>query len=244
MTIRVIINGANGKMGQLAVKTIQNESEFTLVGQLGRHDNLKEEIKKTNAQIVIDLTNAEAAFNNALTIIESNAHPIIGTSGLVKKQVEKLQALSKEKKLGGVIAPNFSLGALLMMKYAQEFAKYFNEVEIIEMHHNGKLDSPSGTAVRTAELIAAARTHAPVKPSSTKETVPGARGANYQDISIHSIRLPGVVADQQVIFGGTGETLSLAHRTIDRQCFMPGIVLACKKVTMLNELVYGLEHLL
>lgn len=244
MTIRIIINGANGKMGQLAVKTIQANSEFTLVGQLGRNDNLSDEIKNSKADVVVDLTNADAAFENAQAIINAGVHPVIGTSGLLKDQIKQLQSLCASKKLGGIIAPNFSLGALLMMKCAQEVAKYFNDVEIIEMHHNGKLDSPSGTAVRTAELIEAARVSAPTPLKNTRETIPGARGATYQHISIHSVRLPGTVADQHVIFGGTGETLSIQHHTIDRQCFMPGIVLACKKVQELNELVYGLEHVL
>lgn len=244
MTTRIIVNGANGKMGQLAVKTILNQPEFTLVGQLGRKDNLANEISTSKAQIVIDLTTAETAFNNTRTIIEAGAHPVIGTSGLLNDQVYQLQEICSEKKLGGIIAPNFSIGAVLMMKYSQEVVKYFPEVEIIEMHHNGKLDSPSGTATRTAELLAAARTTPPTTLKNTRETIPGARGANYQHIPIHAIRLPGLVAHQQIIFGGMGETLTIRHDSIDRQCFMPGIVLACKKVMELNQLIYGLEHIL
>lgn len=244
MTTRIIVNGANGKMGQLAVKTILNQPEFTLVGQLGRKDNLADEITKSKAQVVVDLTTAETAFNNTRTIIEAGAHPVVGTSGLLHDQVLQLQEMCSEKKLGGIIAPNFSIGAVLMMKYSQEFAKYFPEVEIIEMHHNGKLDSPSGTATRTAELLATARTAPPTTLKNTRETIPGARGANYQHIPIHAIRLPGLVAHQQIIFGGIGETLTIRHDSIDRQCFMPGIVLACKKVIGLKELVYGLEHIL
>lgn len=244
MTINIIVNGSNGKMGQLAVKTLQNTPGFTVVGQLGRTDNLASEIKNTQAQVVVDLTTAEAAFKNTQTIIECNAHPVIGTSGLLKEQIKELEKLCLQKKLGGIIVPNFSLGAVLMMKYSQECARYFPNVEIIEMHHNGKLDSPSGTAVRTAELIAAARTTHPTALENTRETVPGARGATYENITIHSVRLPGMVADQQVIFGGMGETLSIHHRTIDRQCFMPGVVLACQKVVTLKELMYGLEGVL
>lgn len=244
MSIRVLINGANGKMGRLAVKTLEDHPDFTVVGQLGRQHQLAHEIKQTQAQIVVDLTTAESAFKNTQTIIEANAHPVIGTSGLLRDQVQTLQKMCAEKKLGGIIAPNFSIGAVLMMKYSLEIAKYFPDVEIIEMHHNGKLDSPSGTAVRTAELIADARHQAPIVPQNARQTLPGARGANYQDIAIHSVRLPGVVADQQVIFGGTGETFTLQHRTIDRQCFMPGVVLACQKVVGLKELVYGLEYVL
>lgn len=244
MAIRVIVNGANGKMGQMAVKTLEQHSDFSIVGKLGRKDSLADTIKKTQAEIVIDLTNADSVFSNTKTIIENGAHPVIGTSGLLKDQVAELKKLSEVKKLGGIIAPNFSIGAVLMMKYAQEFAKYFPHVEIIEMHHQKKLDSPSGTAVRTAELISAARKQKPEIPSNTREVVKGARGASYEDIAIHSVRLPGLVAHQQILFGGTGETLTIRHDTIDRECFMPGIVLCCRKVQSLKNLVVGLENLL
>ncbi len=243
MAIRVLINGASGKMGQQAVKTIESDPAFVLAGQTGRKHDLAAEIKNTKADVVLDLTNADVVLKNLKTIIAAGAHPVIGTSGLLKEQVQELQTQCAKLKLGGIIAPNFSIGALLMMKHAQEIAKYYSDVEIIEMHHAGKLDSPSGTAVRTAELLALEQTKKPpLQP--TKETIKGARGATYQNIPIHSIRLPGLVAHQQIIFGGSGETLTIRHDSIDRQCFMPGIVLACKKVIGLKELVYGLEHVL
>ncbi len=244
MAIRIIVNGANGKMGQLAVKTLQDCPEFILVGLLGRKDDLAAEIKQSQAQIVVDLTTAETAFKNAQTIITQGAHPVIGTSGLLQDQVSQLQEICLKKQLGGIIVPNFSLGAVLTMKYAQDIVKYYPDVEIIEMHHNGKLDSPSGTAVRTAELLAAARTTSPSIPVNTRAVIAGARGATYKNIPIHAIRLPGLVAQQQIIFGGVGETITLRHDSIDRQCFMPGIVLACQKVSLLKELIYGLEHIL
>lgn len=244
MTIRVLINGAAGKMGQVTVKTLQDHSDFTVVGQTGRADDLAVAIKNTQATVVVDFTNAESALKNTQTIIENNAHPVIGTSGLIKKDVDELQKRCAEKKLGGIIAPNFSLGAVLMMKYAQEIVKYMPEVEIIELHHNGKLDSPSGTAVRTAEMLSAARTTTPNLPKNTKETIKGARGAYYQDIPIHAVRLPGFIASQQIIFGGLAETLTLSHNTIDRSCFMSGVIVACQKVLGLKTLVYGLEHVL
>ncbi len=244
MPLRVLVNGANGKMGQITVKTLSNHPEFTLVGATGRNDNLIEEIKKNNAQVVVDFTNAETILKNIQTIIEAGAHPVIGTSGILKDQVAQLQKRCSELKLGGIIAPNFSIGAVLMMKYAREISKYFSDIEIIEMHHNGKLDSPSGTAIRTAEMIAETRRGMPSLPKTTRETIPGARGANYLHTPIHSVRLPGLVAHQQVIFGELGETLTLRHDSIDRQCFMPGVILACKKVMELQKLVYGLEHIL
>lgn len=244
MTIRVLVNGANGKMGRITVKAVENDPDLTLVGATGRNNNLAEEIKKSQAQVVVDLTNADSVFKNAEIIIASGAHPVIGTSGLKNADVEKLQQRCKEVKLGGIIVPNFSLGAVLLMKQAQAIAKYFPHIEIIEMHHNEKLDSPSGTAVRAAELLANSRATIPSAPKNTRETVPGARGASYLDIPIHAIRLPGCVAHLQILFGGTGETVTLRHDTIDRQCFMPGVILACKKVAGLSEMVYGLEHLL
>jgi 4-hydroxy-tetrahydrodipicolinate reductase len=243
MAIRVIVNGANGKMGQASVNAIKQDPALILVGQLGRNDSLSDEIKNTKAQVVVDFTNAENVLQNTLTIIDAGAHPVIGSSGLLQDQVNMLRDRCEKSKLGGIIAPNFSLGAVLMMKHAQEMAKYFPNVEIIEMHHAGKLDSPSGTAVRTAEMLSAARRNPPATLPN-RETLPGARGANYQNIPIHAIRLPGFLAHQQIIFGSSGETLTIRHDTIDRQCFMPGVILACKKVIELKKMIFGLENLL
>jgi 4-hydroxy-tetrahydrodipicolinate reductase len=245
MGIRVLVNGAAGKMGQLAVKTISSDPEFILVGETGRSDDLGAQIQKSAADVVLDLTNAHVALANLETIINAGARPVIGTSGLLKEQVLRMQSRCKELKLGGIIASNFSLGAVLMMKHAQEMARYFPHVEIIEMHHDGKLDSPSGTAVRTAEMLSSERSLSnDAHKKHTTETLKGARGAVYEDIHIHSIRLPGLVAHQQIIFGGLGETLTIRHDSIDRQCFMPGVTLACKKVMGLDSLVYGLECVL
>lgn len=244
MSIRILVNGANGKMGQLATIIINEHPDFTLVGTTQRNNDLGTEIKKSNAQVVIDFTHAEAVLKNAKIIIDAGAHPIIGTSGLLQDQVKLLQAHCAKLKLGGIIAPNFSLGAVLMMKYAQEIAKYFPQVEIIEMHHAGKLDSPSGTAIRTAEMIAEKRLNITSLAEKGHETIPNARGATYQQIPIHSVRLPGIVAQQQVIFGGNGETLTIRYDTVDRHCYMPGIILACQKVLQLDRLVYGLEHII
>jgi 4-hydroxy-tetrahydrodipicolinate reductase len=244
MPIRVLVNGAEGKMGNFVVKAVSAAPDFTLVGQTGRIHDLMQEIKNSQPQVVVDFTQAESAYKNTRIIIEAGACPVIGTTGLLKKQITDLQQQCEELKLGGVVAPNFSLGAVLMMKYAKAAARYFPHVEIIEMHHNGKLDSPSGTAVRSAELIAEARLCSPKFAANTHETVPGARGALYQEIPIHSVRLPGLVAHQQIIFGSLGETLTFRHDSIDRQCFMPGVLLACQKVLQLDRLVYGLEELM
>ncbi len=243
MQTKVIVNGAYGKMGALACKTIVDHPQFQLVASLGRNDNLQQAILAHAAQIVIDLTSADCAYENSLIIINSGVHPIIGTTGLMGDEIATLQKLSAEKKLGGVIAPNFSLSALLMMRFAEQAARLLPEVEIIESHHQQKVDAPSGTAIKTAELIAGARV-TKKNQLALKELVAGARGANHHDVPIHSVRLPGVLARQQVIFGNTGETLSITHDSIDRSCFMPGIILACQRVTTCQQLFYGLEKLL
>lgn len=243
MPIRVIVNGATGKMGSLASTTLKNHPEFELVARLSSKDNLAQAIKTTHAQIVVDLTRADCVYENSLTIIQAGAHPVIGASGLLAEQVSELKTICEQEKLGGIIAPNFSIGAVLMMIFAAKAAEYLPEVEIIEAHHQQKLDAPSGTAIKTAELIAAAR-KSPKNKLTLKELIPGARGGNYEDINIHSLRLPGVLAKQDVIFGSQGETLSISHNSIDRQCFMPGVVLACQKVMGLDQLVYGLESIL
>ena len=242
MSIRVLVNGANGRMGLASVKAIESDPELVLVAQIGKHNNLAAAIKENNAQVVVDFTNAEVISNNLQTIIDAGAHPVIGTSGLLGGDVKKFQEQCAQLKLGGIIAPNFSLGAVLMMKYAQEMAKYFSYVEIIEMHHEGKLDSPSGTALRTAEMLAA--NFKPAEKKKNRDTIPGSRGASHHEIPIHAIRMPGLVAHEQIIFGALGETLTLRHDSIDRECFMPGVRMACKKVVGLDELVYGLEHVL
>ncbi len=242
MHIRVLVNGAPGRMGQLAVKTINEHPDFLLVATTQRNSDLAAEIKKSEAQVVIDVTNAISVLKNASIIIDAGARPVIGTSGLLPNQIKVLQERCATLKLGGIIAPNFSLGAVLMMKYAQEIAKYFPHVEIIEMHHAGKSDSPSGTAIRTANILAKARLHTP-QLMQNHETITGARGATLEQIPIHSIRLPGLMAHQQVIFGGDGETLTLRCDTIDRSCYAAGIVLACRKALELDHLVYGLEQI-
>lgn len=241
--IRVIVNGAKGKMGLLACQTLNRDKDFDLVAELGKHDDLAQSIANTKAQVVLDLTRADCVYENSKIIIQSGARPVIGSSGLVDAQIQELNALCETRQLGGIIVPNFSIAATLMMLFASKAAEYLSEVEIIEAHHQQKLDSPSGTALKTAEMIAAARMNVKNK-LELKEMIPGARGAVFHDINIHSLRLPGILARQEIIFGSLGETLSVVHNSIDRQCYMPGIVLACHKVLGLSSMVYGLEQIL
>ena len=241
--IRVLINGSKGRMGQESIKAVRADAELDLVAQTDLSDNLAQIIEQSKAQVVLDFTTAAVAMEVSASIIQSGARPVIGTSGLLPEQVAELKQLCKQQNIGGIIAPNFAIGAVLMMKYSQDAARYFPQAEVVELHHNGKLDAPSGTAIKTANLIAEARDSVP-ETIAEKEILPGARGANAEGIRIHSIRLPGLVAHQEVLFGGQSQTLNIRHDSTHRDSFMPGVCLACKKVMELNELVYGLEHLL
>jgi 4-hydroxy-tetrahydrodipicolinate reductase len=243
MKPKVIVNGAKGRMGSLAVKAIQEDSELELVGATDHGDNLREAILNKKANIVVDLTVASVAYEMSLAIIEAGACPVIGTSGLLPEQINSIKELAAKKNISGVIAPNFAISAVLMMKFAQEAAKYLPDAEIIELHHDGKEDSPSGTALQTAQMIAKGRESS--KTVQRKhEVLAHARGAELSGVSIHSVRLRGLNAHQEIIFGGLGQTLTMRSDVINRDAYMPGICLACKKVLSLNTVVVGLEHLL
>ncbi len=242
--IRVLVNGAKGRMGQEVVKAVIAAADLELVDQTDLGDDLIARIKASQAQAVVDFTTAAVAFKNTCKILEAGVHPVVGTSGLLAEQVAELQQLARDKDIGGLIAPNFAIGAVLLMKYAQDAARYLPDVEVIELHHNRKADAPSGTAVKTAQLIAEARQEIPKALVEEKELFEGARGSEVHGVRVHSLRLPGLVAHQEVIFGGTGETLTIRHDSIHRESFMPGVCLACRKVIGTQELFYGLEHLL
>ena len=242
--IRVLVNGAKGRMGQEVVKAVIAAADLEIVDQTDLGDDLIARIKASQAQAVVDFTTAAVAFENTRKILEAGVHPVVGTSGLLAEQVAELQQLAKDKDIGGLIAPNFAIGAVLLMKYAQDAAKYLPDVEVIELHHNRKADAPSGTAVKTAQLIAEARQEIPKALVEEKELFEGARGSEVHGVRVHSLRLPGLVAHQEVIFGGTGETLTIRHDSIHRESFMPGVCLACRKVIGTQQLFYGLEHLL
>jgi 4-hydroxy-tetrahydrodipicolinate reductase len=239
MTISVAVNGAYGKMGRLACESLLQDSRFKLIGQLGREDNLASFLQQKKPQVLVDLTRADVVYENACVIIDHGVHPVIGASGLTDGQIEYLTKQCAAMKLGGLIVPNFSLGVLLMIHFAKQAAQFLDAVEIIEMHHAQKFDAPSGTALKTAKEIASTRKAYHV---DEKQIGMQARGQWANDIPIHSLRLPGILAKQSVIFGEIGETLTITHESIDRQSFMPGLLLACEKVMTLNELKYGLEQ--
>ena len=242
--IKVIVNGAKGNMGKEAVIAVNSDNELKLVAETDIGDDLMKKIKETGADVVVDFTHPSSAVENAKAIIMSGARPVIGTTGFTDGDIIELKKIAKEKNIGGLIAPNFAIGAVLMMNFSKEAAKYMPNVEIIEIHHDKKADSPSGTAIKTAQLISENRGEASPVNIKTEEKVLGVRGGVKNEVHIHSIRIPGVVANQEVIFGGLGQTLTIKHDTINRQAFMPGVIIAIKKVIEINELVYGLEKIL
>jgi len=242
-SIRVLVNGAKGKMGREAVRAVRSEADLALVGETDLGDRLAETIAGTGAQVVVDFTHPCAAAQNTETILRCGAHPVVGTTGFTPADIQRLESLAAELRRGGVIAPNFAVGAVLLMRFAAEAARFLPDVEIIELHHDQKADAPSGTAVKTAEMIAERRAPAGAA-AAEKESVPGVRGGRWRGIPIHSVRLPGLVAHQEVLLGGLGQTLTLRHDSLSRASFMPGVILAVRKAPRLDRLYYGLETIL
>jgi 4-hydroxy-tetrahydrodipicolinate reductase len=245
--IRVVVAGAGGRMGSEAVRAITAEKDMVVAASSHRGDDLDTVLRGAQADVLVDFTIPESVMANIRTALAAKVIPIVGTTGLSVTDLAEIRSLCEENGTGALIAPNFAIGAVLLMQFAQAAAKHMPDVEIIEMHHERKLDAPSGTAVKTAALIAEVRDAALAEGDmpGAFETVPGSRGGRTEgNIPVHSIRLPGFVASQEVIFGGPGQRLSLRHDSIDRVSFMPGVVLAIRKATSLSGLVYGLENLL
>lgn len=263
--IRVCVAGAGGKMGQEIVRTIIKQEDMQLVGasdtrQSGTDVGYAigtsrigldmsgpldtETLRTSQADILVDFTNPQSVLKNAKLAITEGIVPVIGTTGLDETDIEEIRELVEREKSGAFIAPNFAIGAILMMRFAQETAKYFPNVEIIELHHDQKLDAPSGTALKTAEWISEVRKPMVQGHPNEYEKVQGARGGDVDGIHIHSVRLPGLVAHQEVIFGGLGQTLIVRHDAYTRETYMPGVMLAIRKALGLTSLVIGLENFL
>jgi len=257
--IQVAVCGALGKMGREVVKTVLADADLTLSGAVDSNaahvqnpdaqplfESLDTLLASVKPRVCVDFTHPASVFQNTMTLIEAGVHPVIGTTGLTSDQLQQIEAALLAQNLAGMVIPNFAIGAVLMMKFAKEAARYLDHAEIIEMHHNQKADAPSGTAIKTAELMRDSQARFGNTNAAEHETIAGARGATATaDIHIHSIRLPGYVASQEVLLGSPGQILSIRHDTIDRTCFMPGVALCCKKVVTLPPgLVYGLEHIL
>jgi 4-hydroxy-tetrahydrodipicolinate reductase len=241
--VRVGVLGANGRMGTAVCAAIESASDLELVAKVDVGNSLND-LVAASVQVVVDFTQPDSVMANLEFLIANNIHAVVGTTGFDKSKLAAIDGLLKGSKSHVVIAPNFGLAAVLMMQFAKQAAPYFESVEIVELHHPEKIDAPSGTARRTAELIAEARTGMEKMPDATTDLVAGARGASIEGIPVHSIRLQGLVAHQEVLFGGPGETLAIRHDSYNRESFMPGVLLAVRKVGETPGLTFGLEGLL
>ena len=242
--LKVAVLGAKGRMGSESIKAISECKDLELVASLDLGDSL-DKLASSGAQVVVDFTHPDSVMGNLEFAIKNGISVVVGTTGFDEKKLNQIKSwLEANPKVGALIAPNFGLGAVLMMQFAAQAAKYFESVEIVELHHPAKADAPSGTAVRTAELITAARksVNKAAMPDATTSEIDGARGAKIGDVQIHSVRLRGLVAHQEVILGDVGETLSIRHDSIDRTGFMPGVLLAIREVGSHPGLTFGLEN--
>lgn len=240
--IRVGVLGAKGRMGSEVVKAVSGASDMQLHASVDLGDSLDLLI---GADVVVDFTNPEGVMKNLEFLINHDINVVVGTTGFDAGKIAKVEGwLASHPKTGVFIAPNFAIGAVLMMEFSKQAAPYFESVEIIELHHPNKVDAPSGTAARTAELINQARTAHGSQPDATNTGLEGARGAKIGDVPIHSVRLRGLVAHQEVLFGGLGETLTIRHDSLDRIGFMPGVLLGCREIVKNPGLTIGLEKFL
>lgn len=262
--IRVVLTGATGKMGKEVIKAITRAEDMTLVGAVSPNHagedagtvagldelgvtlarDLASVLEAERPDVLVDFTNPEVVKGITLTAIAHGVRPVVGSTGLSAADLEEIRTAAEARGLGTLVAPNFAIGALLMMQFAQKAAQYFDHAEIIELHHNQKLDAPSGTALKTAEAMLEAQKAFGATNAKETEKLEGARGGETGGIRIHSVRLPGLLAHQEVLFGGLGQVLTIKHDAMSRDCYMPGVLLGIRKVMGLGGLVYGLEHVL
>ena len=261
--IKVLVAGACGKMGSEVVKAVLQDDALQLVSAVDQMNMAKDigeligngpigvmigaeleaEIKRGQPQVMVDFTTPDSVMANLRQALRMGVHAVVGTTGLKPENLKELSELCLTNKVNALVAPNFAIGALLMMRFAAQAAKYFPQVEIIELHHNQKLDAPSGTSIKTAEMILAGRGE-PSIIALGEEKIKGVRGGDMGGIHLHSIRLPGLIAHQEVIFGGEGQTLTIRHDSLSRESFMPGVIIAIKKIASQPGLTYGLDELL
>jgi len=244
--LRVAVLGANGRIGSEAVRAVEAAEDMELVAALSRGDKL-ETLADTGAQVAVELTTPASVMGNLDFCVRHGIHAVVGTTGWTDDRLAQLRSwLAQSPETGVLIAPNFSIGAVLTMRFAQIAAPYFESVEVIELHHPNKVDAPSGTAARTAHLIAEARAKAGSAPApdATVTALDGARGANVDGVPVHSVRLRGLLAHQEVLLGGEGETLTVRHDSLHHSSFMPGILLGARRVVDTPGLTFGLENFL
>ncbi|MCX4723379.1 4-hydroxy-tetrahydrodipicolinate reductase [Streptomyces sp. NPDC090052] len=244
--LRVAVLGARGRIGSEAARAVDAADDLELVAALDRDDEL-DALTVSGAQVAIDLTHPDSVMSNLEFCVRNGIHGVVGTTGWTDDRVAQLRSwLDASPETGVLIAPNFSIGAVLTMTFAQAAARFFESVEVIELHHPNKADAPSGTAQRTAQLIAAAREMAGCapQPDATSTALDGARGADVDGVPVHSVRLRGLLAHQEVLLGGEGETLTIRHDSLHHSSFMPGILLGTRRVVTTPGLTFGLEHFL
>ncbi len=260
--IKVIVAGAGGRMGREVVKLVLGDEHLELAAAIGRSDagrdagelvglksvgvalvsSLEEALTSVKADVLVDFTTPEFAYEHAHLAIQHGVRPVMGTTGYTPEQIEELDRLCQDAGIGGLIAPNFSIGVILMMRFAAQAAKHFPHLEIIETHGDHKLDAPSGTAVKTAEMVREVRESFKQGNPNEKETIPGSRGGEFDGFRIHSVRLPGVFAQQEVIFGAFGQSLKIRHDSYERAGYMPGVKIGVQKVMEYTGMVYGFER--
>lgn len=261
MALRVGVVGAAGRMGAEVCRAVAAAEDLELVAAVDPSadgeplrdrvgvDNAivisadLEQLVEAGVEVAVEFTGPASVGDNLRWLLEHDIHVVVGATGIGDQDLARAASLAAERPANALVAPNFAIGAVLLMRFAAEAARHLPHAEIIELHHDGKVDAPSGTALRTAELISEGRTVVPNAPRDD-ERFPGARGTQHRDVRVHSVRLPGLVAHQEVIFGGPGQTLTIRHDSLDRTSFMPGVLLACRGVADLDGLVVGLEHLM
>lgn len=248
--IKVAVCGALGKMGREVVAAVTNAPDMELAAKIDlmgddTYKTIEQAHKSVDFDVVIDFTQPASIYENAKFCLNNGIKIVIGTTGLKDEHIEELRQLSASKNTGCLIAPNFSTGAVLMMMFAKQASKYFNNAEIIELHHNQKKDAPSGTAIKTAKLMSEENENFMNGNCPEVETIEGARGGtSYSNIKIHSVRMPGYIASQEVIFGSSGQIMTIRHDSMDRKCYMDGVLLATRHVVAKNDFVYGLENIM
>lgn len=242
--IRVGVLGAKGRMGSEVVAAVSQASDMELTAAIDLGDSL-DEFVATKTEVVVDFTTPDSVMKNLDFLITHNINAVVGTTGFDEAKISRLKkSLQEHPSTGVLIAPNFAIGAVLMMEFAQKAARYFESAEIVELHHPQKVDAPSGTAARTAELMSKARHEAGLSamPDATTSALDGARGAKVGDVPVHSVRLRGLIAHQEVLLGGPGETLTIRHDSLDRAGFMPGVLLGIRAIIKTPGLTHGLEN--
>lgn len=243
-SIKVGVFGARGRMGAQVVSAVSESADMTLAAAVDAGD---ERADAAAADVIVDFTHPDSVLENLRFALERGIHAVVGTSGFDETKLATVrEVLARNPELGVLVAPNFALGAVLSMRFAQLAARYYDSAEVIELHHNRKADAPSGTAAHTARMIAHERSEAGIEPGAdaTTSELDGARGCDVDDVRVHSVRLPGLVAHQEVLFGGAGETLTIRHDSLDRASFMPGVLLGVRSVLRRPGLTVGLENLL